>query len=89
MRGLDDDRWSAEGPYREDDPIDPFFASPETIVTEFVSLLLVIVGFAYLFIAAAKLGAGPQDAFDAIFASPMPPARPRGVQENDLPRFAV
>ena len=66
-----------------------FRASPETIVTEFLSLLLVIVGFAFLFIAAAKLGAGPQDAFDALFASPMPPARPRGVQENDLPRFAI
>ena len=63
-------------------------ASRETIVTEFVSLLLVVVGSAFLYIAAAKLGAGPQDAIDALFASPMPPARPRGVQENDLPRFA-
>jgi hypothetical protein len=43
-------------------------------VTEFLSLLLVIVGFGYLFIAAAKLGSGPHDAFDALFASPMPPA---------------
>ena len=64
-------------------------APPETIVTEFLSLLLVIVGSAFLFIAIAKLGAGPQDAFDALFASPMPPARPRGVQENDLPRMAI
>ena len=63
-------------------------ATPETIVIEFLSLLLVIVGFAYLLIATAKLGSSPQDAFDALFASPMPPARPRGVQENDLPRFA-
>ena len=58
-------------------------------MTEFLSLLLVIVGFAFLFIATAKLGTGPQDAFDALFASPMPPARPRGVQENDLPRLAI
>jgi hypothetical protein len=63
--------------------------SPETIVIEFVSLVLVVVVFAFLFIAAAKLGSGPQDAFDALFASPMPPVRPRGVQENDLPRFAM
>ena len=58
-------------------------------MTEFLSLLLVIVGFAFVFIAAAKLGAGPQDAFDALFTSPMPPARPRGVQENDLPPLAI
>ena len=63
-------------------------AIPENLVIEFLSLLLVIVGFGYLFMAAAKLGSGPQDAFDALFASPMPPARPRGVQENDLPRLA-
>lgn len=63
--------------------------SPETNVTEFLSLLLVIVGFAYLYIAVAKLGAGPQESFDALFTSPMPAARPRGVQENDLPRFAI
>ena len=56
---------------------------------EFVSLLLLIAVFAFLFIAVAKLGAGPQDVFDALFASPMPPVRPRGVQENDLPRFAI
>ena len=77
-----------EGAHRDDDRID-LSRSPETNVTEFLSLLLVIVGFALLFIAAAKLGAGPQDAFDALFASPMPPARPRGMQENDLPRFAI
>jgi hypothetical protein len=58
-------------------------------VHEFLSFVLVIVGFAFLIIAVAKLGDGPQDAFDALFASPMPPARPRGVQENDLPRFAI
>ncbi len=58
-------------------------------MSEFLSLVLVIVGFAFLFIAAVKLGSGPQDALDALFASPMPPARPRGVQENDLPRFAI
>jgi hypothetical protein len=77
-----------EGARRDDDRID-LSRSPETIVIEFLSLLLVIVGFAFLFIAAAKLGAGPQDAFDALFTSPMPPARPRGMQENDLPRFAI
>ena len=58
-------------------------------MSEFLSLVLVIGGFAFLIIAVAKLGEGPQDAFDALFASPMPPARPRGVQENDLPRFAI
>ena len=58
-------------------------------MSEFLSFVLVIVGFAYLFIAAVKLGDGPQDSLDALFASPMPPARPRGVQENDLPRFAI
>ena len=88
MRGLDDDRWSATGGDATM-AASTFRPSPETNVIELVSLLLVIVGFAYLFIAAAKLGAGPQDAFDALFASPMPPARPRGVQETDLPRFAL
>ncbi len=77
-----------DGSQRDDGRID-LRPSPETIVIELVSLLLVIVAFAFLFIAAAKLGAGPQDAFDALFASPMPPARPRGTQENDLPRFAI
>ena len=77
-----------DGSQRDDGRID-LRPSPETIVIELVSLLLVIVAFAFLFIAAAKLGAGPQDAFDALFASPMPPARPRGTQESDLPRFAI
>jgi hypothetical protein len=58
-------------------------------MAEFVCLVLVIIGSAFPFIAAVKLGSGPQDALDALFASPLPPARPRGVQENDLPRFAI
>lgn len=47
----------------------------------------VIAGFAFVIVAAAKLGAGSHDSLVDMLVSPTMPARPQGVQENDLPRF--
>ncbi len=47
----------------------------------------VIAGFALVIVLGAWLGAGSTSSLADLLASPTMPARPRGVQESDLPRF--
>ncbi len=49
--------------------------------------IITIVGFAVIVVAGARLGAGSVDSIAEIWVSPTPLDRPRGVQEEDLPRF--
>lgn len=52
-----------------------------------IFILAVVAGFACVIVAAAKLGAGSPDSLANLLVMPTMPARPRGVQEDDLPRF--
>ena len=51
-----------------------------------LTIVLVIAVFALVIAAIAKLGAGLDDSIGLFTSQAMPP-RPRGVQEDDLPRF--
>jgi hypothetical protein len=54
-----------------------------------ITYLSLVVGFGFVLIAGAKLGAGSQTFLAGLF--PVHGARdwPTGVQESDAPRFAV
>lgn len=54
-----------------------------------VVLLLVFVGFGLIVAAGTWLGAGSHLALDGLFPAQGRSDWPRGVQEGDLPRFAV
>lgn len=54
---------------------------------EILITTLSLAGFAFVVAAAARLGAGSSDSLAGMLASPTMPPRPRGVQEDDLPRF--
>jgi hypothetical protein len=58
-------------------------------VSDGVTYLALAIGFAFILVAGARLGAGSHHALAGLF-----PARgvrdwPTGVQEGDAPRFAV
>lgn len=52
----------------------------------FVSM---IVGFAFIIVAGAKLGAGSPSALAGLFAAQGARDWPTGVQETDAPRFVI
>jgi hypothetical protein len=54
-----------------------------------VELVSVIVGFGLIAFAGARLGAGSHLSLNGLFAGPSIDAWPRGVQEGDVPHFAV
>jgi hypothetical protein len=54
-----------------------------------VELVSVIVGFGLITLAGVRLGAGSHLSFTGLFASQSGSDWPRGVQEGDVPRFAV
>jgi hypothetical protein len=54
-----------------------------------VELVSVIVGFGILAIAGARLGAGSHTSLVGLFGRPALDDWPHGVQEGDVPRFAV
>ena len=53
------------------------------------TILWLIAGFAFLFVAGALLGAGSDTSLSGLFAQNDRRDWPRGVQEMDAPRFAV
>lgn len=57
---------------------------PESLV-----LVTVIVGFGLLIVAGARLGAGSHLSLAGLFPAQSGNDWPRGVQEPDVPRFAV
>ena len=52
----------------------------------FLTIALIAL-FATILVAAARYGAGSVDLFVGLFTAPATPARPRGVQEEDLAPF--
>lgn len=52
-----------------------------------LTFLSVLAGFALILVVGAKLGAGTPDSLVGLFVLPDMPARPKGVQEKDLPPF--
>jgi hypothetical protein len=56
-------------------------------VPDILPLVFVVAGYALVIAIAARLGAGSTTSLADTLASPTMPARPRGVQESDLPRF--
>jgi hypothetical protein len=52
-----------------------------------LSIIFAIAAFVLVILAIGKLGAGLDDSVSGLFLFPTMPARPRGVQETDLPRF--
>jgi hypothetical protein len=53
------------------------------------TILWLVAGFAFLFGAGALLGAGSDASLSGLFAQNDRRDWPRGVQETDVPRFAV
>lgn len=53
----------------------------------FLLTVLSIAAFLLVILAVAKLAGDSADSFADLFIFPTMPARPRGVQEEDLPRF--
>jgi hypothetical protein len=53
------------------------------------TILWLIAGFAFLFAAGVLLGAGSDTSLSGLFAQNDRRDWPRGVQETDVPRFAV
>ena len=56
-------------------------------MSETLTIVAVVAGFALFIVVAAKLGGAMPDSLSGIFALDPLPARPQGVQEDDLPRF--
>lgn len=54
---------------------------------DILTVVSVFAGFAFVIVVGAKLGAGSPDSLSGMFALDPMPARPQGVQEDDLPRF--
>lgn len=52
-----------------------------------LTFVSIFAGFVLILVVGAKLGAGSTDSVHGIFVLPAMPARPRGVQEEDLPPF--
>ena len=53
------------------------------------TVLWLIGGFAFLLVAGALLGAGTENSLTGLFAQNGRRDWPQGVQETDVPRFAV
>jgi hypothetical protein len=56
-------------------------------VSDTLTIIAVVAGFALFIVIAAKLGGAMPDSLSGMFALDPLPARPQGVQEDDLPRF--
>lgn len=54
---------------------------------DMLTTISLLAGFALIIVVGAKLGAGSPESLAGLFALEPMPARPRGVQEDDLPRF--
>lgn len=54
---------------------------------DILSIATVIGGFVFVVLLTAWLGAGSHTSLADLLVSSSMPARPRGVQESDLPRF--
>lgn len=53
------------------------------------TIFWLIAGVAFLFISAAMLRSGSAEGLDGLFARSDQRDWPRGVQESDVPRFAI
>lgn len=53
----------------------------------FVAAVLSIALFALVIVAVRLVGRRSADWLSAVYGAPTMPPRPRGVQEEDLPRF--
>ena len=56
-------------------------------MSDILTIVAVVAGFALFIVVAAKLGGAMPDSLSGMFALEQLPARPQGVQEDDLPRF--
>ena len=56
---------------------------------EVITIFWLIAGFAFVFVVAALLGAGPDAPLTGLFPHSGKRDWPQGVQEMDVPRFAV
>jgi hypothetical protein len=54
---------------------------------DMLTTISLLAGFALVIVVGAKLGAGSPESLSGLFALEPMPARPRRVQEDDLPRF--
>jgi hypothetical protein len=64
-------------------------ADGEPGMIELSTLLWLIAGVAFLFVAAAVVRSATNDGLDGLFAKSGHGDWPRGVQESDVPRFAI
>ena len=56
---------------------------------DITTILALTAAFAFVFVAAALLGAGPDAPLTGLFPQSGKRDWPQGVQEMDVPRFAV
>ena len=56
---------------------------------DITTILAVIAGFAFVFVAGALVGAGPDAPLTGMFPHSGKRDWPQGVQEMDVPHFAV
>jgi hypothetical protein len=59
------------------------------MLSDVLTVIAVIAGFAFLIALRGWIGAGSHDSLTGLISGPALPARPRGTQEQDLPRFAL
>jgi len=64
-------------------------ADGEPDMIDLSTVFWLIAGVAFLFIAAATLRSGTTEGLDGLFAKSGEGDWPRGVQESDVPRFAI
>jgi hypothetical protein len=55
---------------------------------DILTIAFVFAGFGFILVVGAKLGSGSPDSVVGLFRLEEMPPRPRGVQEDDLPRFS-
>jgi hypothetical protein len=56
-------------------------------VSDILTIVAIFAGFTLFIVVAAKLGGTMPGSLSDMFALEPLPARPQGVQEDDLPRF--
>jgi hypothetical protein len=64
-------------------------ADGEPDMIDLSTLLWLIAGVAFLFVTAAVVRTATNDGLDGLFAKSDQRDWPRGVQESDVPRFAI
>ena len=56
-------------------------------MSDILTVVAIFAGFTLFVLAVAKLGGSKPDSLSGLFTLEPLPARPQGVQEDDLPRF--